>query len=124
MIPSNSGGCSTVPTNHTIISFPTVVQPPAGVAVVATGRSTARVTWQSVNKVLLYQVSVTDNNKPSVPVLKNTTTTFMDVSNLQPCSTYIVGVSSVNTFLEPGEPTNVSHSTSSEYCWKRENEIK
>jgi hypothetical protein len=32
--PSNSGVCSTVPTNHTIISFPTVVQPPAGVAVV------------------------------------------------------------------------------------------
>eukprot|EP00063_Salmo_salar_P021882 XP_013996717.1 PREDICTED: fibronectin type III domain-containing protein 7-like [Salmo salar] len=118
---SNQAGLGTSSTTKTIT---TLVQPPAGVAVVATGRSSARVTWQTVNKVLLYQVSITDSNKPSVPVLKNTTTTYMDVSNLQPCSTYIVGVSSVNAFLEPGEPTNVSHITSSEYCWKRGNEIK
>lgn len=40
----------------------------------------------------------------------------MDISNLEPCSTYIVGVSSVDVFLEPGETANVTHTTSSE--WK------
>ncbi|XP_061587415.1 fibronectin type III domain-containing protein 7-like [Cololabis saira] len=36
----------------------------------------------------------------------------MDISNLEPCSTYTVGVSSVNVFLDPGEDYNVTHTTS------------
>ena len=38
----------------------------------------------------------------------------MDISNLEPCSTYTVGVSSLNVFLIPGEAANVTYTTSSE----------
>lgn len=97
-----------------------VVQPPTGVALVATGKSTARVTWNPVNKVLLYQVSVTDNSIPNLaPVIKTVPATSMDISNLEPCSTFTVGVSSVNAFLDPGEPSNIKYTTSSEYLCKR-----
>lgn len=91
-----------------------VVQPPTGVTLVSTGRSTARVTWNAVSKVLLYQVAVTDSDPRKTPVIRNTSATSMDISNLEPCSSYTVGVSSVNVFLVPGEPHNVAHSTSSE----------
>lgn len=82
--------------------------------VTSTGRSTARVTWNAVSKVLLYQVTVTDSDPRKAPVIRNTSATSMDVSNLEPCSSYTVGVSSVSVFLAPGEPYNVSLSTSSE----------
>lgn len=91
-----------------------VVQPPTGVTLVSTGKSTARVTWNSVNKVLLYQVTVTDSDTSNAPVIRNTSATSMDISNLEPCSTYTVGVSSVNVFLIPGEASDVLHATSSE----------
>lgn len=47
--------------------------------------------------------------------IRNTTSTTFDISNLEPCSTYTVGVSSFNLFLVPGEAANVTHTTSSEY---------
>ncbi|XP_037644346.1 fibronectin type III domain-containing protein 7-like [Sebastes umbrosus] len=90
-----------------------VVPPPTGVTITSTGKSTARVTWNSVSRVLLYQVAVRDNGKPSnAPVIRTTSKTSLDISNLEPCSTYIVGVSSVNFFLDPGEAFNVEHNTS------------
>lgn len=92
-----------------------VVQPPTGVSLTSTGKSTAHVTWNTVSKVLLYQVTVTDSDPSNPPVIRNTSATSMDISNLEPCSNYTVGVSSVNVFLVPGEPSNVFHSTSSEY---------
>lgn len=95
-----------------------VVQPPTGVTLESTGKSTAHVTWNSVSKVLLYQVTVTDSDPSNAPVIRNTSTTSMDISNLEPCSTYTVGVSSVNVFLVPGEASNVLHTTSSEYFSK------
>lgn len=87
---------------------------PTGVKLTSTGRSTARVTWNAVSKVLLYQVTVTDSDPRKAPVIRNTSATSMDIRNLEPCSVYTVGVSSVNVFLVPGEPYNVPHSTSSE----------
>ncbi|XP_028283267.1 fibronectin type III domain-containing protein 7-like [Parambassis ranga] len=90
-----------------------MLQPPTGVNVVSTGKSTARVTWNPVAKVLVYQVTVTDNDEPSnMPVIRNTSSTSMDINNLEPCSNYTVGVASFNMFLMPGEPSNVLHSTS------------
>uniref|UniRef100_A0A3Q3WDV2 Fibronectin type-III domain-containing protein n=1 Tax=Mola mola TaxID=94237 RepID=A0A3Q3WDV2_MOLML len=59
-------------------------------------------------------LTVTDSDHSNGPVIRNTSTTSMDISNLEPCSTYTVGVSSVNVFLVPGEPYNVLHKTSSE----------
>lgn len=93
-----------------------VVQPPTDVSLAATGKSSAHVTWNSVSKVLLYQVTVTDSDSSNPAVIRNTSSTSMDISNLEPCSNYTVGVSSVNVFLVPGEPSNVYHSTSSESC--------
>lgn len=90
-----------------------VVQPPTGVNLVATGRSTARVTWNAVSKVLLYQVTITDSDPRKALVIRNTSATSLDITNLEPCSSYTVGVSSVNVFLVPGEPYNVDYSTSS-----------
>ncbi|XP_008280490.1 mucin-19 [Stegastes partitus] len=106
----NSAGRGAKSNTRTIM---TLVQPPTGVALVATGKSTATVTWNKVNKVLLYQVVVSDNdNASNPPVIRNTSSTTMDISNLEPCSTYTVGVSSVNVFLVPGEASNITHTTS------------
>lgn len=96
------------------------MQPPTGVTLVSTGKSTARITWNPVSKVLLYQVTVRDNDNPSkAPVIRNTSSAYMDIVNLEPCSNYTVGVSSVNAFLLPGEASNVIHITSSEYFSNR-----
>lgn len=70
-------------------------------------------TWDAMSKVLLYQVTVTDSDPLKAPVIRNTSATSMDISNLEPCSSYTMGVSSVNVFLVPGEPYNISYSTSS-----------
>lgn len=100
----------------TPVFFLEVVPPPTGVALVSTGKSTARVTWNSVSKVLLYQVAVRDNDTPgNAPVIRNTSATSMDISNLEPCSFYTVGVSSNNFFLIPGEASDVTYNTASEY---------
>ncbi|XP_056912041.1 fibronectin type III domain-containing protein 7-like [Takifugu flavidus] len=64
-----------------------------------------------MSKVLLYQVTVTDSDPGKAPVIRNTSATSMDISNLEPCSSYTMGVSSVNVFLVPGEPYNISYST-------------
>nr|XP_009297086.3 uncharacterized protein fndc7rs1 [Danio rerio] len=88
----------------------TLVQPPDGVNVTGLTRTTARVTWQAVSGVLLYQVSMSSNNMP-VPALKNVTSTTADISNLEPCTTYTIGVSSYNMFLEAGEANNVTYTT-------------
>lgn len=72
-------------------------------------------TWNTVSRVLLYQVAVHDTDLSNPPVFRNTSATVMDISGLEPCSTYIVGVSSFNSFLVPGEAANVSHNTSSKY---------
>lgn len=101
---------------NTLSVLSAVVQPPTDVSLAATGKSTAHVTWNSVSKVLLYQVTVTDSDSSNPAVIRNTSSTSMDISNLEPCSNYTVGVSSVNVFLVPGEPSNVYHSTSSESC--------
>lgn len=75
----------------------------------------ARVSWFSVPSVLLYQVSVTASNKPGLaPVLRNVTGTAVNISSLEPCLTYTIGVASINMFLEPGEPTNINYTTTSE----------
>ncbi|XP_058478916.1 mucin-4-like [Solea solea] len=106
----NSAGQSYRSATKTVM---TLVQPPANVNVASTGRSTAHVTWTSVSDVLLYAVTVTDADNPSnSPVIINTSGTSKDISNLEPCSTYTIGVSSLNIFLVPGEPTSVSHTTS------------
>lgn len=100
-------------------SLLTVVQPPTGVAVMPTGKTSARVTWNPVNKILIYQVNVTNTGHPSNDlVIQTTSTTYMDINNLEPCSTFIVGVSSVNAFLDPGEPSNVGYTTPCEYLCK------
>ncbi|KAM9719839.1 uncharacterized protein fndc7rs1 [Menidia menidia] len=107
---SNSAGRGAKGNIRTVV---TLVQPPTGVAIQTTGKSTARVTWNPVNKILLYQVTVSDNDNPeNRPVTSNTTATYMDIGHLEPCSSYTVGVSSVNVFLVPGEASNITHTTS------------
>lgn len=78
-------------------------------------QGTVRVSWLSVPGVLLYQVSRIPNNNPGIaPFLQNVTSTAVNISNLEPCLTYTIGVASINMFLEPGESTNVTYTTSSE----------
>ncbi|XP_077077959.1 uncharacterized protein fndc7rs1 [Siphateles boraxobius] len=90
----------------------TLIQPPDGVSVRELTPSMARVSWFSVPGVLLYQVSVTASNKPGLaPVLRNVTGTAVNISSLEPCLTYTIGVASINMFLEPGEPTNINYTT-------------
>ncbi|KAK2900552.1 hypothetical protein Q8A67_008667 [Cirrhinus molitorella] len=90
----------------------TLVQPPDTVFVSALTQSTARVTWNTVTGVLLYQLSVTANNNPGLaPLIKNVTSNAVNISNLEPCTTYTIGVASINMFLEPGESTNYTYTT-------------
>lgn len=95
--------------------FLTVVPPPPDVNITATGKSTATVTWTARSGVLQYEVVVTDTDTNNPPVTTRTSATHLDISNLEPCSNYTVGVSSLNSFLIPGEPNEVSHLTSGEY---------
>ncbi|XP_047223920.1 fibronectin type III domain-containing protein 7-like [Girardinichthys multiradiatus] len=89
-----------------------VVQPPTTVTLTATGKSTAQVTWNPVSKVLRYQVTVRDIGRPNKPpVVRNSQSTSMDIGYLEPCSFYTVGVSSVNIFMVPGEPSIVAYNT-------------
>nr|XP_040026367.1 fibronectin type III domain-containing protein 7-like [Gasterosteus aculeatus aculeatus] len=107
---SNSAGRGARSTTRTIT---TLVQPPTGVSVESTGKSTARVTWDAVSRVLVYQVVVLDNDNPiSSRVTRDTSNTWLDIGDLEPCSTYTVGVSSVNFFFVPGEAANETHTTS------------
>lgn len=100
---------------HNRWCFPAVVQPPTGVGLVSTGKSTAQVTWDAVSKVLQYQVMVTDEDNPSVaPVYRKTFHRSMVIGSLEPCSNYTVGVSSLNNFNKAGEAANVTHVTASE----------
>ncbi|XP_067309533.1 uncharacterized protein fndc7rs1 [Pseudorasbora parva] len=89
----------------------TLVQPPEGMNVKELTLSTARASWFSVPGVLLYQLSVMANNKLVFP-LRNITATAVNITDLQPCLTYTIGIASVNMFLEPGEPANFSYITS------------
>lgn len=93
-----------------------VVQPPTSVNILVTGKSTARVTWNSVSNVVLYQVTVSPTSNPRNAVfIKNTTNLFMDISDLAPCINYTVGVSSLNVFLVPGQPSTTTVAINSEY---------
>ncbi|XP_034038477.1 fibronectin type III domain-containing protein 7-like [Thalassophryne amazonica] len=107
---ADSAGWSASSTQKTLT---TLVQPPTGVTLVSTGRNTATVSWNPVNNVLSYQVTVSDNDNPNnAPVIKTVLTTTALIDDLEPCSTYTVGVSSLNVFSVPGEPYNVTHTTS------------
>lgn len=89
-----------------------MVQPPAVVTVVPLLNQAVRVTWQHVDKVLMYKVTGTDAN--GTQILSTTTSaTFQDVQNLLPCKLYVIGVSSVNMFLDPGEAKLVNYTANS-----------
>ncbi|XP_028823689.1 fibronectin type III domain-containing protein 7-like [Denticeps clupeoides] len=92
----------------------TLVQPPGGIVAVQTGKHTARISWQSVAKVLLYEVTVSDLTSPqTAPYTTSVSTTFVDVQNILLCSSYQISVSSVNTLLHPGEPNIIIYTTNS-----------
>lgn len=97
------------------LCLPVVVEPPVSVIATQTGRSTARVTWQPVEDVLIYQVSIRDIDEPtSRPSVYNVTDTMLDVQDILPCSTYLISVSSFSKFLVPSEPTDYTYTTNSE----------
>ncbi|CAL8367710.1 unnamed protein product, partial [Boreogadus saida] len=109
VITYNSAG-SGAPSHSKLIS--TLIQPPTGVTVMPTGRSTATVAWDAVNMVLRYRVTISDVDDDSVaPVSRDTELTSMNITDLAPCSNYIVGVASVNNFQIAGEAANDSHTT-------------
>ncbi|KAJ8357216.1 hypothetical protein SKAU_G00200100 [Synaphobranchus kaupii] len=106
---SNSAGFGARSRERTVT---TLVQPPGYINIEHTGRSTARATWGSVSKVLLYEVTIIDTDNPnSATFVANTSSTYLDIRNLQPCSTYRIGVSSVNAFLVSGEATYATYTT-------------
>lgn len=93
------------------VSFPAVIQPPAVITFQQTGPQSAQISWQAVDKVLVYLVTVSNFNNT---IFSNRVfTTRLDLQNIAPCSTYQISVSSVNALLEPGEPREVNYSTNS-----------
>ncbi|KAK7945711.1 hypothetical protein WMY93_001439 [Mugilogobius chulae] len=106
---TNRAGSGTKGSTKTIS---TLVPPPDGVNATATTKSSALVKWNARSGVLMYQVSVTHTGNNTPPVIKTTSKTFQTIDNLEPCSNYTLGVSSLDAFLTPGEPTEVSYITS------------
>ncbi|XP_072525550.1 uncharacterized protein [Salminus brasiliensis] len=90
----------------------TLVPPPGVVNVTTISNNAARATWSSVSGVVLYQVSLTENNRSGIaPLAWNTSATALNLANLKPCSSYTIGVSCMNMFLQPGEPSTVIYTT-------------
>lgn len=98
--------------NRNFFLFFSVVQPPPVVTVVPLSVQSVRVTWQPVDKVLLYRITVTDANGTQI-LSSIISTTSQEVQNLLPCNLYLIAVSSINTFLNPGEPKLVNYSANS-----------
>ncbi|XP_058265731.1 uncharacterized protein LOC131365857 [Hemibagrus wyckioides] len=103
---SNSAGLGARSRVRTVT---TLVQPPAVVTVVPLSNHAVRVMWYSVDRVLLYKISVIDVNGTQI-LSMTISSTFQDVQNLLPCNLYLISVSSLNTFLDPGEPKQVNYS--------------
>nr|XP_020471689.1 fibronectin type III domain-containing protein 7-like [Monopterus albus]XP_020471690.1 fibronectin type III domain-containing protein 7-like [Monopterus albus] len=107
---SNIGGYSAKSSVKTVL---TLIQPPTGMTAVKTGNGTAKIMWNPVSKVLRYRVTVCNNDNPSeTPFNTTVSTTSLNISVLDHCATYTVGVSSLNAFLDPGEPFNITYSNS------------
>ena len=95
-------------------SFPvSVVPPPNNIVPVQTGRHRARVSWEPVDLILLYRVTIRNNLPNSEPMVANTTESYLDFDILS-CTTYLISVSSVNRFLQPGEPNDLSFTSNGE----------
>lgn len=91
-----------------------MVQPPPVVTAERTTGQTVQIRWQPVDKVLLYKVIVLDGGGTQL-VSTTVSTTFLDVQNMLPCATYQIRVSSMNTFLDPGEWNQISYTTNSKW---------
>ncbi|KAI7794726.1 fibronectin [Triplophysa rosa] len=106
VVTSNAGGLGARSKVRTVT---TLIQPPAVVTLQQTGPQSAQISWQAVDKVLIYLVTVRNVNNT---IFSNRVfTTTLDLQNIAPCSVYQISVSSVNALLEPGEPREVNHST-------------
>ncbi|XP_077060714.1 uncharacterized protein fndc7b [Siphateles boraxobius] len=76
------------------------------------GIQSARISWQPVDKVLVYQVTVKNWNSLNTTIFSNNVFGItLDVQNILPCSPYQISVSSLNAFLEAGEPRQVNYTT-------------
>ncbi|KAJ3599685.1 hypothetical protein NHX12_033641 [Muraenolepis orangiensis] len=92
----------------------TLVPPPDGLQALQTGGRTANVSWQAVEDILLYEVTVRNQDQPnSQPFVTNATEAHLSIEDIMSCSNYVISVSSVNQFLEPGEPNHLLFTTNS-----------
>lgn len=99
---------------HWSMSWLSVIQPPAVITVQQTGTQSALISWQPVDKVLVYQVTVKNwNSQISTIYSNNVFGTTLNVQNILPCSSYQISVSSLNALLEPGEPKQINYTTNS-----------
>ncbi|XP_008292889.1 uncharacterized protein fndc7b [Stegastes partitus] len=90
----------------------TLQSPPVGVTAKQTGQDTARITWQPVKKVLLYQVIIRNLSDPTSQLSTyNVSDTKLDIGGILPCSSYLILVSSFSIFLVPSEPTEYMYTT-------------
>ncbi|XP_040040842.2 uncharacterized protein fndc7b [Gasterosteus aculeatus] len=88
----------------------TLARPPLNITATYTGSDSARVTWQPVEDVLLYKVSIQDIDKPTrPPSVYNVTDTKVDVKGIFPCTTNLISISSYSKFLVPSEPTDYTY---------------
>ena len=91
-----------------------VAPPPNDIVVRQNGRQRARVSWQPVDRVLLYRVTIRNQDQPnSEPMVANATAPYLDFDTLS-CTTYDISVSSFHRFLLPGEPNDVSFTSDGE----------
>ncbi|MEQ2170476.1 hypothetical protein GOODEAATRI_000589, partial [Goodea atripinnis] len=64
----------------------------------------------------MYQVTIQNLDEPTrKPSVYNVTDTKLDVNGIQPCSNYLITVSSFSKFLLLSEPTNYNYSTNMDY---------
>ncbi|CAB1419900.1 unnamed protein product [Pleuronectes platessa] len=119
LMPSTNFDCSVTTANQAglgrtgkVKTITTLVRPPLMLTAEQTGPFTARVTWQPVKDVLVYNCILQNLDEPtSPPSVHNVTDTKLDVTGILPCSTYLITVASFNAFLVPSEPTNFTYTT-------------
>uniref|UniRef100_A0A8C1QH51 Fibronectin type-III domain-containing protein n=1 Tax=Cyprinus carpio TaxID=7962 RepID=A0A8C1QH51_CYPCA len=110
VVTSNAGGLGA---RSRIRTITTLIQPPVVITVLQIRPQSAQISWQPVDKVLVYQITVKNWNSLNTTIYSNTVFgTTLDVQNISPCSSYQISVSSLNALLEAGEPRQVNYTTS------------
>ncbi|XP_069497964.1 serine-rich adhesin for platelets-like [Ambystoma mexicanum] len=105
----NTAGFSTASRKITAL---TLTPPPTNIVITTISSYSAALTWQAVDKALMYGIYIYENaDLSSSPIIRKTTALTVMLDNLLPCTKYIFGFTTFNWFYAAGEENRVSYHT-------------